>query len=142
MAESTYSHSSAYPVQPLCTPCVRTPPLIPPVCVHTPLAGETPQNKIIEGVLFVLKQHGFDAVVVPVKDPKPADFALGKFSTAYADLSNDNFIAMLSKVCSLDDLRGIANRKSALQNGGLTSWSDFQRAAIIHRKYEIQKGKL
>lgn len=142
MAENTDLHSSAYPLQPYCTPSVRTPPLIPPRCVHTPLAGDAPQDQIVAGVLFVLKQHGFDAVVAPVKEPKSSDFALGKFLQDYADLSNDDFASMARGVQSIDELKGVANRKSALQNRDLTSWSEFQRAAILHRKYEIQKGLL
>ena len=94
---------------------------------------------IVDGIKFILSQHGFDATVC-MRDGFSVDLSSKqKFAPDAADLQPDIFEAFLASVPINDELRGIANRRKTLRNPDLTKWQDDQRAAIIFRKAEIEK---
>ena len=94
---------------------------------------------VVEGIKFILKQHGFDATV-SMRDGFSVDLSSRqKFAPDAADLQPDIFEAFLASVPINDELGGIANRRKTLRNRDLNKWQDDQRAAIIFRKAEIEK---
>ena len=94
---------------------------------------------VVEGIKFILKQHGFDATV-SMRDGFSVDLSSRqKFAPDAVDLQPDIFNALLASVPNNDELAGIANRRKTLRNRDLTKWQDDQRAAIIFRKAEIEK---
>ena len=58
----------------------------------------------------------------------------------YSKLSERDFTRALADV-DLGQLEGIANRRRVLQSTELTKWNDWQRSAIIRRKYELEKSR-
>ena len=94
---------------------------------------------VVEGIKFILSQHGFDATV-SMRDGFSIDLSSKrKFAPDAADLKPDVFEAFLGSVPINDELGGIANRRKTLRNPDMTKWQDDQRAAIIFRKAEIEK---
>jgi len=94
---------------------------------------------VVEGIKFILSQHGFDATV-SMRDGFSFDLSSKrKFAPDAADLKPDVFEAFLGSVPINDELGGIANRRKTLRNPDMTKWQDDQRAAIIFRKAEIEK---
>jgi len=96
---------------------------------------------VVEGIKFILKQHGFDATV-SMRDGCSIDLSSKqKFAPDAADLPTDIFEAFLASVPITDELGGIANRRKTLRNADLTKWQDNQRKSIIFRKSEIEKDQ-
>ena len=58
----------------------------------------------------------------------------------YSTLSERDFTQALADV-DLPQLEGIANRRRVLQSTELTKWNDWQRSAILRRKYELEKSR-
>lgn len=58
----------------------------------------------------------------------------------YSTLSERDFNRALADV-DLPQLEGIANRRRVLQSTELTKWNDWQRSAILRRKYELEKSR-
>ena len=58
----------------------------------------------------------------------------------YSTLSERDFNRALADV-DLPQLEGIANRRRVLQSTKLTKWNDWQRSAILRRKYELEKSR-
>tara|TARA_R100000479_G_scaffold126012_1_gene65453 strand:- start:4 stop:231 length:228 start_codon:yes stop_codon:yes gene_type:complete len=58
----------------------------------------------------------------------------------YSKLSERDFTRALADV-DLGQLEGIANRRRVLQSTELTKWNDWQRSAILRRKYELEKSR-
>ena len=59
----------------------------------------------------------------------------------YGEMSEQDFLRLLRAVTDLVELESIANRKRHLNMPDLRSWNNFQRQAIIRRKWEIQNGR-
>ena len=59
----------------------------------------------------------------------------------YAVMSEEDFIRLLNAVTDLVELEAIANRKRHLNMSDLKSWNNFQRKAILQRKWEIENGR-
>ena len=126
------------PANPPNTPCVHTPHT--PIGLHTPLkGGGIPQGKVIEGLTFLLKQHGFDATV-SVRNGFSVDLSSKKKCMPDAALlATADFDRLLAGIHSIDELNGLANRRRHLRNQDLQRWSEQQRQAIIHRKYQLEQ---
>tara|TARA_R100001510_G_scaffold49785_1_gene48319 strand:+ start:475 stop:714 length:240 start_codon:yes stop_codon:yes gene_type:complete len=58
----------------------------------------------------------------------------------YSTLSERDFTRALADV-DLAELEGIGNRRKWLQSTELTKWNDWQRSAILRRKYELEKSR-
>lgn len=56
----------------------------------------------------------------------------------YTDLKEKEFLQILKKITTLEELEGMANRKKHLNTSQLKSWNDWQREAIINRKLELE----
>ena len=129
----------ASPLHPPYIPPVCTPPPYPPTDASTPKGGDAHPEKVVEGLTFLLKQYGFDATVSVRQSPR-SDYALCSFGMPDAAcLSTDAFTALLSSIHSVDELNGLANRRRHLRNPDLQRWSEQQRQAIIHRKYQLEQ---
>mgnify|MGYP001415662824 FL=1 len=59
----------------------------------------------------------------------------------YAVMSETDFIRLLNAVTDLVELEAIANRKRHLNLSDLKSWNNFQRKAILQRKWELEHGR-
>jgi signal transduction histidine kinase len=59
----------------------------------------------------------------------------------YGEMTEQDFLRLLRAVTDLVELESIANRKRHLNMPDLRSWNNFQRQAIIQRKWEIQNGR-
>lgn len=59
----------------------------------------------------------------------------------YAEMSESDFLRLLKAVTDLVELEAIANRKRHLNMSELKSWNNFQRQAILQRKWELQNGR-
>ena len=68
--------------------------------------------------------------------PKPAP-AMAK---DFADMTEQEFTAMLATIPNLGELKGIANRRKILNAPQLKRYSQWQRDLIIQRKWEILHG--
>ena len=68
--------------------------------------------------------------------PKPAP-AMAK---DFADMTEQEFTAMLATIPNLGELEGIANRRKILNAPQLKRYSQWQRDLIIQRKWEILHG--
>ena len=98
---------------------------------------------MIEGLTFLLKQHGFDATV-SVRDGFSVDLSSKKKCMPDAALlATADFDRLLAGIHSIDELDGLANRRSKrhLNNPDLQRWSEQQRQAIIHRKYQLEQDQ-
>lgn len=58
----------------------------------------------------------------------------------YSTLSERDFTRALADV-DLGELEGIGNRRRVLQSTKLKKWNDWQRSAILKRKYELEKSR-
>lgn len=56
----------------------------------------------------------------------------------YTDLKEKEFLQILKEITTLEELESVANRKRHLNAPQLQSWNDWQRAAIINRKLELE----
>ena len=56
-------------------------------------------------------------------------------------MSEEDFIRLLNAVTDLVELEAIANRKRHLNLSDLKSWNNFQRQAILQRKWELENGR-
>ena len=94
---------------------------------------------MIEGLTFLLKQYGFDATV-SVRDGFSVDLSSQKKCMPDAALlATTDFDRLLAGINSIDELSGLANRRRHLNNPDLQRWSEQQRQAIIHRKYQLEQ---
>ena len=59
----------------------------------------------------------------------------------YAVMSETDFIRLLNAVTDLVELEAIANRKRHLNLSDLKRWNNFQRKAILQRKWELEHGR-
>ena len=59
----------------------------------------------------------------------------------YAAMTEQDFLRLLNAVTDLVELEAIANRKRHLNMSELKSWNNFQRQAILQRKWELQNGR-
>ncbi len=58
----------------------------------------------------------------------------------YSQLTEKDFIRALKDIQTIEELEGLANRCKWLNNPQLPFWNDWQREAIINRKWELQNG--
>ena len=56
-------------------------------------------------------------------------------------MSEEDFLRLLNAVTDLVELESIANRKRHLNLSDLKSWNNFQRQAILQRKWELENGR-
>ena len=59
----------------------------------------------------------------------------------YAVMSEKDFVRLLKAVTDLVELEAIANRKRHLNLSELRGWNNFQRQAILQRKWELENGR-
>ena len=59
----------------------------------------------------------------------------------YAEMTEQDFLRLLKAVTDLVELESIANRKRHLNLSELRGWNNFQRQAILQRKWEILNGR-
>ena len=58
----------------------------------------------------------------------------------YTKLKEKEFVRALKDINTIEELEGLANRRKWLNNHQLQTWSDWQREAIINRKWELENG--
>lgn len=58
----------------------------------------------------------------------------------YTQLNEKEFIQVLKDIKTTEELEGLGNRRKWLNNHHLQTWSDWQREAIINRKWELEHG--
>ncbi len=58
----------------------------------------------------------------------------------YTKLKEKDFVRALKDIQTIQELEGLANRRKHLNAAQLPGWSDWQREAIINRKWEIENG--
>lgn len=58
----------------------------------------------------------------------------------YTKLSEKEFNQVLKDFKTVDELEGMANRRKWLNQPNLPAWSEWQRQAILIRKWEIEHG--
>lgn len=59
----------------------------------------------------------------------------------YAEMTEQDFLRLLRAVTDLVELEAIANRKRHLNMSELRGWNNFQRQAILQRKWELLNGR-
>jgi len=57
----------------------------------------------------------------------------------YSQLKERDFNRVLDEIRDLVELEAVANRRKHLGAPQLTAWNEWQRAAILRRKYELQR---
>jgi len=57
----------------------------------------------------------------------------------YSQLKERDFNRVLDEIRDLVELEAVANRRKHLLAPQLTAWNEWQRAAILRRKYELQR---
>lgn len=75
----------------------------------------------------------------PLKVGCPVLMSCPEFGVDYSELSEKQFIFILGEIDDLPTLEGLANRRRVLSAPGLPKWNHWQRAAILTRKYELQR---
>ena len=75
----------------------------------------------------------------PLKVGCPVLMSCPKFGVDYSELSEKQFIFILGEIDDLSTLEGLANRRRWLSAPELPKWNHWQRAAILTRKYELQR---
>ena len=61
-------------------------------------------------------------------------------SDDWANLREKEFRLALAKIGTVEELRGLANRKKVLGLPHLKPWSAVQRDLIMERKFELENG--
>ena len=59
----------------------------------------------------------------------------------YAEMTEADFLRLLKAVTDLVELESIANRKRHLNLSELRGWNNFQRQAILQRRWELLNGR-
>ena len=57
----------------------------------------------------------------------------------YSQLKERDFNRVLEGISDLVELEAVANRRKHLSAPQLPAWNEWQRAAILRRKYELQR---
>ena len=88
-----------------------------------------------DDLFSALRQLGFEA---HYSERQPRDF-LKVYKSDYAELSEKDFETMLSRVQSLSELQGIANRRSIFRARFLKRYSEAQVSLIKQRKWQLEQ---
>ena len=98
---------------------------------------------IIPKILYTFRYSIYDMVarfgvdMLTEEDLKRLDWK----APDYGEMTEADFLRLLKAVTDLVELEAIANRKRHLNMPELRGWNNFQRQAILQRKWEILNGR-